>query len=627
MHLEQYEKSGLPVILVILVTGIIYFPALDSIFLLDDIPNLRDLTLIPDRGYFYYLLGSNAGPTGRPLSLLTFAFQHSDWPDNPFAFKLINLLIHLVNGGLVFVLTKMLTEKTDFTARERLFTSLMVSFIWMLHPMHVNTVLYSIQRMTLLSSMLMLAGIILALGCTVSTRSARDKVNTIRFAAIVYGIMCLSILAKEIGLLMPVYILTVLVTIACPVMQEKQNRRSVLAVLLLPVLVSIVYLFFFRNILNVYSIRSFTLWERLLTECNVLIDYLKLVIIPSSKEFTLFHDDYTVARSLFHPVYTLFNLSIITGLISGAVLLRKKYPVFSFSILWFFSGHLLESTVVGLELYYEHRNYLPSLGIIFFIGYALVRLSRSVRKPYILLISSVWCLSIGVTTAGELELWKNPYLQARTWYLNHPDSRRALDHYWNMSLIYSRHEDMATLYNLFRKKYPNDIYPLIKKVVFKACYDVDSYELDENFWRDAHELSGNTKQMDLSFISLYEDMMDRISRGRCRTDDLDRLIRINDGLLSNRHLAHLQRRLLDINTTFSYFLGDYDQALVYLEKNRNYRSEVDLLVTRSQILIAQGKKEKAKQVLEKTRQILKNKYSRRLYYHNKLEQLEQEAGI
>jgi hypothetical protein len=39
----------------------------------------------------------------------------------------------------------------------------------------------------------------------------------------------------------------------------------------------------------------------------------------------------------------------------------KKYPLISFGILFFLLNHLIESTILPLELFFEHRNYLPSL--------------------------------------------------------------------------------------------------------------------------------------------------------------------------------------------------------------------------------------------------------------------------
>ena len=49
----------------------------------------------------------------------------------------------------------------------------------------------------------------------------------------------------------------------------------------------------------------------------------------------------------------------------GCAIVYRANPVLkpvAFGIAFFLGGHLLESTVLPLELYYEHRNYLPSFG-------------------------------------------------------------------------------------------------------------------------------------------------------------------------------------------------------------------------------------------------------------------------
>jgi len=51
------------------------------------------------------------------------------------------------------------------------------------------------------------------------------------------------------------------------------------------------------------------------------------------------------------------------GLGLGLGLLRRS-PLATFEILFLFAGHRLESTLIPLELAFEHRNYLPSLGLI-----------------------------------------------------------------------------------------------------------------------------------------------------------------------------------------------------------------------------------------------------------------------
>ena len=45
------------------------------------------------------------------------------------------------------------------------------------------------------------------------------------------------------------------------------------------------------------------------------------------------------------------------------MLLRKKIPLFTFGIFFYFLSHTLESTFIPLELAFEHRNYIGTIGL------------------------------------------------------------------------------------------------------------------------------------------------------------------------------------------------------------------------------------------------------------------------
>jgi hypothetical protein len=73
-------------------------------------------------------------------------------------------------------------------------------------------------------------------------------------------------------------------------------------------------------------------------------------------------------------------------------------PVTSFGLLFFFAGHLLESTVVALEPVYEHRNYLPSFGLILFTVTLASRLASELPRPSTRVIAPM----LIITVAGSL---------------------------------------------------------------------------------------------------------------------------------------------------------------------------------------------------------------------------------
>ena len=98
------------------------------------------------------MVAGQAGPTGRPVSLFTFALQAAAWPDDPAAFKAINLLIYALSAVLVYLCSFRLAMHLR---RERHLAALVATtaaLVWALQPVHTSTVLYTVQRMALLSN-------------------------------------------------------------------------------------------------------------------------------------------------------------------------------------------------------------------------------------------------------------------------------------------------------------------------------------------------------------------------------------------------------------------------------------------------------------------------------------------
>jgi tetratricopeptide (TPR) repeat protein len=125
-----------------------------------------------------------------------------------------------------------------------------------------------------------------------------------------------------------------------------------------------------------YDHRPFTWWQRLLTESRVVLFYVSLLLYPMPDRLSLVHG-FQVSTSLLNPVSTLISILSILLIVGVLVGLAKKHPLLSFSFLFFFVNHLMESTVLPLELVYEHRNYVPSM--LFFVPFVMGLCSLLVR--------------------------------------------------------------------------------------------------------------------------------------------------------------------------------------------------------------------------------------------------------
>lgn len=423
----------------------LYWSGLTTGFTFDDIPAivLNDRLIPTDGSSLEQWLGAaysyrQAGPSGRPIAMLSFAVGAYFHGKSAHWFALENLILHLVNGILVFVLLRKLFAIRSFTGtdssyQERVLFSLVITAWWLLHPMDVNSVLYIVQRMTALATFFVLATLVAYLHLRATAPPAgRSAVPWLRIAFVVLAGTLLSYWSKEIGLLLPVYVWLLELcafsshrpfdTYSAPV------RRMLLGLPILAALAISIWLAAHPAwLFDTAPTRSFSPFERLLTETRVMSFYMKQIAIPDYGQFSLYHDDFTLSRSLFSPASTwvnaLFHMSVLAG---ALVLFRKARPI-SFGIFFFYAGHLLESTAFPLEIAQEQRNYLPLLGILiaFVWSLRLVAMRAKLLKIPLAALAGLLFLAHGYTTYARAELIGQPLEYALFEANNHPDSVRA----------------------------------------------------------------------------------------------------------------------------------------------------------------------------------------------------------
>src|SRR5690606_24439350 len=134
---------------------------------------------------------------------------------------------------------------------------------------------------------------------------------------------------------------------------------------------------------------DFSLPERLLSESRILVEYLYKIVLPSLRGGGIYHDDFVVSRGWLTPWTTAPAVAFVLGLVVIGIASRRRWPVLSFALLWFFAGHALESTALPLELYFEHRNYLPVFGILFALATWAVSAPARWAKP-IRYVADLW---------------------------------------------------------------------------------------------------------------------------------------------------------------------------------------------------------------------------------------------
>jgi hypothetical protein len=241
----------------------------------------------------------------------------------------------------------------------------------MILPLNISTNLIAVQRMASLSGLFVFAGVLSYLYC-LNYQQKNYKLGSFLLYGGIAVFTLLAMFSKENGILLPLFLLVLELTIFAGIDSNQQGRKLRIISLSICYLAVILYL---ANAVwhaeAIYTSRPYTFVERISTEPQIIVDYLRLLFVPDIYSFTPFHDNYPYNRSFFETGYSALSTILVIVLLFLSLLWRKKYKVFSFAILWFLTAHLLESTVIGLELYYEHRNYVASFTICFAVVYGI----------------------------------------------------------------------------------------------------------------------------------------------------------------------------------------------------------------------------------------------------------------
>jgi hypothetical protein len=436
-----------------------FAPGLSGHLIFDDVPNFLPWQTLGDIDSLAKALTFTFSGTsfpGRPLSLLSFLIDDQNWSPDIYSLKRTNLAIHLLNACLVFWLCLKVFGflRPDLGELRSSMLALFAAAIWALHPLQVSNVSYVIQRMNLLSTLFELIGLLVFLhGRAHLTGSPR---RALLLCSVGIGLfMPLAILAKENGLLLCAFALLAERFCFTPV-RLAWWRAWKFAFLWLPLLAFLFYCAFIQQLFTVgFGGRSFTAIERLLTQGPVVADYLDKLLLPRLQGSSLYYDNFPLSRSLLERD-TLLAWTFITALLAAAWHLRQRLPIFSFGIFFYFTGHLMESTALPLELYFEHRNYLPQAGL--WLAIASLLALAPARLSRVLAIAAVVLLAFLLTlTRQNAALWGQPALQAAVWYHDNPGSIRTSVDYANLLLQRGELDSLLRVLAEARKQHPDDL--------------------------------------------------------------------------------------------------------------------------------------------------------------------------
>lgn len=389
--------------------ALLYANTLQVPFYLDDAANIQENRAIQLKTWqFSGLLDAGAGGFvgNRPIAYISFALNYLFFGENLAGFHVVNTIIHVLTAVFLFLLLlKTFELPTSGVGSEHI---LMIAFagalLWLVHPLHTQSVTYIVQRMNSMAAMFF----VLSLYCYVQGRTLEGKTRQGAWlaGACLSGLLALG--TKENAATLPFFILLYewYFIRDLSVIWLRKQLPVMIGVLVAVSLIAFYYLGTkpLASILASYAPRDFTLAERVLTQFRVVMFYGSLLLLPHYGRLSLEHD-FSVSHSFFDPLSTGFAMLSVLALLVFAVYLARRERFISFAIVWFLGNLVIESSVIGLEMVFEHRTYLPSMLV---VAGLVVLLGRYVKQSPFWTVVGVVVLVFSLWTIERNNQWRNP---------------------------------------------------------------------------------------------------------------------------------------------------------------------------------------------------------------------------
>ena len=407
-------KQGFLLLGLAILIFLIYSSSLNGPFIFDDsrIENNPSLHITTLSIKSLAKAGFESSPSTRPVSYITFALNYYFHGFATRGYHIANICIHVLAAIILFLLIKTTLSLPPLRSKfaQHTWLPFAAALIWAVHPLQTQSVTYIIQRMNSLSAMFYILSLYLYAKGRLSGTGTKKWL--LFGGSLLAGILALG--SKETAATLPFFILLYEWYFFQDLDVTWLTKQVIPASIIIFVFGGLVFLYLGTDpattILSTYNSRDFTLIQRVLTEFRVVVFYVGLLFFPHPARLNLDHYFYH-SSSLVSPISTMLSLAFLLILFFIAVAAAKRNRLLSFCILWFLGNLVIESSVIGLEIIFEHRNYLPSMMMILLI---IIPIFQFIQRPpwlriailcLIVILLSFWTYERNRVWSDRISLW------------------------------------------------------------------------------------------------------------------------------------------------------------------------------------------------------------------------------
>lgn len=431
--LPAHTQKAVIFLAILIVCFSIYSNSFSVPFQFDDVPNITKNDAVRINSLNFEELRP-ALFSSRPLPVLSFAINFYFCKENPFGYHFVNILIHVITAFFLFlfIYNSLQLPILEDRYKDNVFCISAISvLLWCVNPIQTQAVTYIVQRMASMAAMFYIGSMYFYLKARTSHKGRGWKGVYWSFCLL---FMIMAVLSKQNAVMLPITLLLFEATMIRKFSKNQIKPYAKTAILVFIVTMALGAMAFslsdynFYSFIERYEIRPFTLTERLLTQPRVILFYISLLLYPSPLRMNISHH-IEISNNLFNPLSTMPAILLLLTLILLSCYIIKRWPFIGFCLIFFFLNHLIESSILPLELIFEHRNYLPSM--LFFVPFAaiiykglFIYKQNAFIKTFIVLLTVGIIGLNGITTYIRNMDWQT---KKRLWYdavIKAPNSSR-----------------------------------------------------------------------------------------------------------------------------------------------------------------------------------------------------------
>jgi protein O-mannosyl-transferase len=430
---RYFDLAGLAVI--ILLGIVIYSNSFNCSFHFDDYHNIADNSKIRDLSdvkawWSFY--------PARPVGIFTFVLNYHFCHLDVRYWHLVNLMIHIINGCLVWWLTLLIFSSTGLkenpVLKHRKVIAILTALLFVSHPLATQSVTYIVQRLASLAAMFYLLSLALYVKARLSDKGTRY--NRLLFAGSIISAV-LAMLTKENAFTLP-FAIVLYEIFFLRTRKLTINFKDWRIILLMTVFLGILMIIPLKYSFSVFKPippglgNTFTITPvtYLFTQFSVIVKYIQLLLLPINQNLDY---DFPLSNNFFE-IRTLLSFLVLSGLVFLGIFIFKKLRIISFGILWFFLTLSIESGFIPInDLIFEHRTYLPSFGFFLIISSGLGSLLYTKYKYLAVAIFLIIIGSNSFLTFERNKVWRNDFTLWSDVLSKSPDKARAI---LNLGVVY-----------------------------------------------------------------------------------------------------------------------------------------------------------------------------------------------